>query len=213
MGRPSNAQLAERKLLQEAMKDDPDLPQSNAVAMQGGHTILTSQQSYHNVLNNMDQGSSVQTTGLAMPMPKPKTQPKITYAPVSESAPYETIWNKHRFRANIPTAVRDVVGGNTAAQMIESAKGNIDFMVEGFPRAAPRPVDPETPEQYKTYAVGWIRHSINSVELMRRWKNERDLREECGVGTDDEEYLHSILNPRHSLLKESEKLQAAAVND
>jgi hypothetical protein len=154
--------------------------------MQGGHTILTS---------------------------KRITQPKITYAPVSESAPYETIWNKHRFRANIPVVVRDVVGGNTAAQMIESAKGNIDFMVEGFPRAAPRPIDPETPEQYKTYAVGWIRHSNNSVELMRRWKNERDLREECGVGTDDEEYLHSILNPRHSLLKESEKLQAAAVND
>jgi hypothetical protein len=204
MGRPSNAQLAERKLLQEAMQGSAENALNDQMNQEGQQAAA----------NSMNQGNAaVQNTGLAMPMPKPKTQPKITYAPVSESAPYETIWNKHRFRANIPTAVRDVVGGNTAAQMIESAKTNPDFMVEGFPRAIPRALDPETPEQYKTYAVGWIRHSINSVELMRRWKNERDLREECGVGTDDEEYLHSILNPRHSLLKESEKLQAAAVND
>jgi len=177
MGRPTNAQRAERLAQQEL------------------------------------QGQEMDTEVANIPSPKPRTHPKITYAPVSESAPYETIWNKHRFRANIPVAVRDIVGGNTAAQMIESAKHNPDFMVEGFPRADARPIDPETPEQYKIYAVGWIRLAVNAAEMKRRWNSEKDLREDCGVGIDDEEYLASIFNPRLTLLKESEKLQTAAVND
>lgn len=169
MGRPSNAQLAERRLMEETLGDEPEV--------------------------------------------KVRSGPKITYAPVSESAPYETIWNKHRFKANIPVVVHDVSGGNTAAQMIESAKGNPDFMVEGFPRAVARSLDPETPEQYRSYAVGWIRITNSSAELRRRWNGEKDLRDECGVGIDDEEYLASIYNPRLATLKDAEKLAVAAVND
>ena len=188
MGRPTNAQRAER-LAQQAAQ----VPNQGAA---------------ENALNEAKINIPLVSTIRAE-----KSQPKITYAPVSESAPYETIWNKHRFRANIPVAVRDIVGGNTAAQMIESAKHNPDFMVEGFPRADARPIDPETPEQYKIYAVGWIRLAVNAAEMKRRWNSEKDLREDCGVGADDEEYLASIFNPRLSLLKESEKLQTAAVND
>lgn len=195
MGRPTNAQIAERKLLAEAMEG----PAENALNEAKINIPL---------VNSINAENAAAT-----PRIKSSFQPKITYSPVSESAPYETIWNKHRFRANVPVVVRDVSGGNTAAQMIESAKLNTDFMVDGFPRAQARPIDPETPEQYKTYAVGWIRHSVSSTEMTRRWRNEKDLREDCGVGTDDEEYLASIFQPRLSLLKESEKLQAAAVND
>jgi hypothetical protein len=188
MGRPTNAQRAERTLLNEVMQGPAE-----------------------NALTGTDGGNAAQPEPSMQQ--KPKSLPRITYSPTSESAPYETLWNKHRFRANVPVAVRDVVNGNTALQMIESAKTNPDFEVEGFKKAQPRAIDPETPEQYKSYAVSWIRRAVSAAELKKRWRNEKDLREECGVGTDDEEYLATIYQPRLSFLIEQEKLQTAAVND
>jgi hypothetical protein len=145
--------------------------------------------------------------------PAPARLPKVTYCPEGDGAPHETIWNRHRFRANIPISVRDVPQGLTAAQMIEVAKNNPHFSVEGFPKAKSVGAIPDSPERYRSYAVGWIRIANSSDEMNKRWKDEAELREECGVGSDDVEYLQTIFQPRQAILKESEKLSAAAVND
>lgn len=139
--------------------------------------------------------------------------PKITYVPINPGDPSDTLWNRHRFRANVPTAVQDVKGGLTADEMIELAKGNPHFIVDGFEQAEGTPAIPETPEQYKQYAVGWIRTSNISVEMMRKWRSEDDLRVQCGVGDDDLDYIQTIYKARLSVLKEAEALAQTAVNE
>jgi hypothetical protein len=139
--------------------------------------------------------------------------PKVTYTPIHPGDPADTLWNRHRFRANIPTAVQDVKGGLTAVEMIELAKGNPHFIVDGFEQAEGTPATPETPEQYKLYAVGWIRTANISREMSSRWRSEDDLRVQCGVGDDDLEYIQTIYKSRLSVLKESEALAQSAVND
>lgn len=143
---------------------------------------------------------------------KSKRLPKITYSPEGD-APIETMWNRHRFRANIPITVKDVQNGLTAAEMVAIARNNPHFSVEGFEKAKSVSPIPDSPERYRAYAVGWIRISNSSDEMLRRWKAEAELREECGVGSDDVEYLQTIFTPRLSLLKDTEKLAASAVND
>jgi hypothetical protein len=143
----------------------------------------------------------------------PGRLPTITYVPDGEGAPYETIWNKHRFRANIPVHVKDVPGQYSGAEMVEMAKGNPHFAVAGFAKAVAISAIPDSPERYKSYAVGWIRMANSSVEMLKRWKDEKELREDCGSGPDDAEYLQTIFNPRLAILKESEKLAGSAVND
>lgn len=139
--------------------------------------------------------------------------PKITYTPQGDGAPYETIWNRHRFRANVPVAVKDVPTGLSGAEMVAMAKTNPHFAVEGFEPAKIVNATPDTPERYRSYAVGWIRMANSSDEMLKRWKNEAELREECGTGPDDVEYLQTIFNPRLAILKDSEKLALSAVND
>jgi hypothetical protein len=143
----------------------------------------------------------------------PGRLPTITYSPEGEGAPYETIWNKHRFRANVPVNVRDVPGQYSGAQMVEIARKNPHFVVAGFDKAIAVSGIPDSPERYRSYAVGWIRMANSSDAMLKRWKNEKELREDCGAGPDDEEYLQTIFNPRLAILKESEKLAGAAVND
>lgn len=139
--------------------------------------------------------------------------PSITYIPIHPGDPHETLWNKHRFRSNIPVTPKDVKEGLSAAQMIEAAKGNPWFQVAGYDKAEAIPETPESPEQYRGYAVAWIRLANSAKELSARWRNEAELREECGCGDDDNDYLLTIYNPRYAMLKESEALQRAAVND
>jgi hypothetical protein len=139
--------------------------------------------------------------------------PTITYTPIHPGDPADTLWNRHRFRANIPVKVRDVAQGLTAAQMIEAAKGNPWFLVEGEEQAKTRPTVPETPEQYRMHAVAWIRTATASRDMASKWRGEEELRTECGVSDDDVEYIQSIYRPRLAILKDSEALAQSAVNE
>ena len=143
----------------------------------------------------------------------PKKIPTITYIPVHDGDPHSVLWNRHRFHANKPAKIQDVKGGLTAAEMVEAAKGNPWFKVEGHERAKAIPVTPETPEQYRSYAIGWIRISNSSREMTARWREEEDLRTICGCGEDDIEYIQTIYKGRFAILKEQEALQQSAVNE
>jgi hypothetical protein len=139
--------------------------------------------------------------------------PSITYTPIHPGDPADTLWNRHRFRANIPVAPQDVKGGLSAIEMVELAKSNPWFAVEGEEQARATPIVPETPEQYRSYAVAWIRLSTSTKEMSSRWRSEDDMRVQCGVGDDDIEYIQGIYRPRLAILKEQEALQLSAVNE
>lgn len=144
---------------------------------------------------------------------KADKQPTITYTPIHDGDPHSTLWNRHRFHANKPVDVADIKNGLTAAEMIELAKGNPWFKVEGFDQAKAKPSVPDTSEQYRGYAVGWIRVSHSTKEMARRWRDEEDLRIQCGCGEDDVEYIQTIYKARYGILREQEALAQSAVNE
>jgi len=139
--------------------------------------------------------------------------PKITYTPIHPGDPADTLWNRHRFRANVPVSVRDVPQGLTAKEMIERALDNPWFAVEGEEQAQATPVTPETPEQYRSYAIGWIRTSTTSREMAARWRSEDDLRIQCGVSDQELSDIQGVYKNRSDIMKQAEALAQGAVNE
>lgn len=137
----------------------------------------------------------------------------ITYTPLHSGDPSDTLWNRHRFRANVPTKVRDVPQGLTALQMVEAARGNPWFAVEGEEQAKATPIVPETPEQYRSFAIGWIRTATNSKEMAARWRQEDDLRVQCGVSDSELIDIQAVYKNRSDIMKQSEALAQSAVNE
>lgn len=140
-------------------------------------------------------------------------QPKITYTPIHDGDPSNTLWNRHRFRANVPTIVQDVKGGLSAEEMIEAARGNPWFAVEGEEQAKATPSIPETPEQYRSYAIGWIRTAVDSREMAARWRAEDDLRVQCGVSDQELTDIQGVYKNRSDIMKQAEALGQSAVNE
>lgn len=139
--------------------------------------------------------------------------PRLIYVP-QEGDPAETVWNRHRFQANVPTEIRDVRNGLTAAQMLAAAKGNPWFQIEGQSKKPTLVVSvPTTAEQYRTYAAIWIRDAKTSKGLVARWESEQELRADCEVGGDDVEYLTTLFNPRKTMLERAEKLAASQADN
>ena len=64
--------------------------------------------------------------------------------------------------------------------------------------------DPETPEEYFTYAVAWISKEMTAGGMKSRWDNEHVLRQKVGWGSDDEERITKISSPRYEALKKAE---------
>lgn len=125
----------------------------------------------------------------------PKVEPvNITYLP-REGDPAKTEWNGHVFHANVPVPVRH-------PGMIEQAKGNPWFRVEGEAKGSVASSgEPETAEDYRAYAVLWLKDVRSYAEMVRRWDAEQPMREACGVGTDDYDYLESVFGPKRAELK------------
>jgi hypothetical protein len=139
--------------------------------------------------------------------------PTITYTPIHPGDPADTLWNRHRFRANIPVTPQDVKGGLSAKEMVEAAKGNPWFSVEGEEQAQATPTVPETPEQYRSFAIGWIRTSTNSKEMAARWRAEADLRIQCGVSEEELIDIQGVYKNRSDIMKQAEALAQSAVNE
>ncbi len=139
--------------------------------------------------------------------------PTITYTPIHPGDPADTLWNRHRFRANIPVRVRDVPQGLSAKQMIDAALNNPWFSVEGEEQAKATPSIPETPEQYRSYAIGWIRTAVTVREIESRWRSEEDLRIQCGVGDGELADIQGVRKNRLDIMKQAEALAQSAVNE
>lgn len=127
---------------------------------------------------------------------------QITYLP-AEGDPTSVKWMGLVFHANVPKTV-------TNAALIEKAKGNKFFKVGAFDPASDavkveETPEPKTPEQYRAHAVAWLK-SVKSVDALDlKWQAEETLRMACGVGSDDIEYLMSLLEPKRAELRKAEQ--------
>lgn len=126
---------------------------------------------------------------LNVPEAPPPGPTHLTYVPGPED-PSQVVWNNHRFRANVPLLVMN-------PQMIELAKGNPHFEVEGHVKAPieRRAITPTTSEKYRAHAVKWFREAKTATEFQERWVAEASMREQAGVGDDDVTWLSSIGDP------------------
>jgi len=127
---------------------------------------------------------------------------QITYLP-AEGDPNSVKWLGHTFHANVPKTV-------TNATLIEKAKGNKFFKVGDFDPAkdavkVEETPEPKTPEQYRAHAVAWIKRAKSVDELDLKWQSEETLRMSSGAGSDDVEYLMSLLGPKRAELRKAEQ--------
>lgn len=137
------------------------------------------------------------------PNPSKADEPKakgtnVTYVP-RDGDPVSTVWHGHTFRAGKPTPVAH-------EGLLAAAKLNPWFEVEGYDAAKPVVTDgpPTDPESYRRYAIAWFKEVKSSAEMKTRWDSEQAMREACGVGTQDIEYLDKLLTPRMAELKQAE---------
>lgn len=134
----------------------------------------------------------------------------ITYVP-GPMDPAVTKWAGHTFQANVPKEITGHPEGSERDklnhQLIESARANKHFTV-GSRRPKPQARElPKTAEQYRAYAVDWIKDpSIQHTEqLIARFAQDRDLQAACEVGADDYAWLATLFMPKlHELSKADE---------
>jgi hypothetical protein len=135
----------------------------------------------------------------------------ITYFP-GEGDPVRTSWNGLTFVAHIPTKVSkkhtvlapmpvEVTMPDGTVQtrhvekripMAELAKNNPTFMVNGKQADRPQPKRtrlPESPDEYRGYALRWIADSTELSAMQVRWDAEQALRDRCGVNDSDVAYI------------------------
>jgi hypothetical protein len=127
---------------------------------------------------------------------------QITYTP-GEGGPLKTKWHGHIFHANIPKTVSN-------QEMIAQAEKNRFFHVGPFDPAKhtiaafPETAVPKTSEQYRAHVIGdggWAKKMESATALDAKWQAEEPLRIECEVGSDDIDYIWSILTPMRAELK------------
>lgn len=165
-------------------------------------------------------GSAEKTSGAAIE----KNFSEVTYVP-GDGDPHRTVWNEVEFRANVPVKIphskmvnvleRKVTTGPEGEErskgvevkrsMVEMARGNPYFMVDGV--QAERKIGsqrlPTDSDQYRGYALGWIRATNTLKQLEERWAGEEPLREKCGLEPVDVNYLAPFLEARREQLGEA----------
>lgn len=144
----------------------------------------------------------------------------LTYRP-REGDPAFVKWGGKTFRAGEPTET-------SHPEVVKSAPNNPWFEVSGesadakAKKIAERSASPgwdkrkkpRTSDDYRAYSIAWIneaapdeedtdfeRSAKNCIAAMRqRWADEAEMRDACGVGTDDIEYIDKIYAPKLSKL-------------
>ena len=148
---------------------------------------------------------------------------EITYYP-GDGGPVRVSWNGLEFKAHIPTRVSNkhtvlapmptVVTMPDGTQqtrhvekkipMVELARKNPSFMVNGeapAERKSGTVRTPENPDEYRGYAMRWIAGSVESSAMDARWGAEEGLRIRCGVNDVDIAYLRPFFEARHDECK------------
>lgn len=135
-----------------------------------------------------------------------------------------------RFRANEPVEVlhsitvsqllreeRETPDGIRARSverkvpLVDMLKTNPSFEVDGqrAERKAPLARLPDTPDQYRNYAVMWITASMSARAMDQRWEAEAGLRSRCGVGPEDISYIRPLFDARRKECADLDAQRAA----
>lgn len=153
---------------------------------------------------------------LLVPAAEPVTE-TVTYLP-GPMDPSSTKWCGHTFHANVPKEITGHAEGSERDKLnlhlIERARENKMFAVgnERPKRAAPSL--PTTAEQYRRYAVEWLKDpAIEHVEhLIARLAKDRPLQEACEVGSDDYSFLATLFMPKLHELQQGDELTTQQVS-
>lgn len=149
---------------------------------------------------------------------------QVVYVP-NDGDPVRTSCHGIDFRANVPVTVphskmasllevRKTVGpeGEERSKgyevkrpLVDLLRTNPSFTVdgEGIERKVGTQRLPTDADQYRGYALGWIRATNTLTQLKQRWDGEEPLREKCGLETGDINYLRPFLDARREQLGET----------
>ncbi len=153
-----------------------------------------------------------------------KTTAEVTYIP-DDGDPNKVTWAGMEFRANVPVSVPlnktisipmrkehyladgtlQSRGVETKVSIVDLAKGNPSFSVDGnrSERKVASARLPADADQYRGYALRWIRESTSLAQLNERWAGEEELRSRCGCEKKDENYLMPFFTARQEQVKEA----------
>ena len=143
------------------------------------------------------------------PAPEPVTE-SLTYLP-GEGDKASVVWGGHTFHANVSKEITGHAGG-TAQQklnlhLIERARENKLFAVGNMRPKRESTGLPTTAEEYRAYAIKWLKDPAieHAEQLIARFAKDRELRIACEVGSDDYDYLSTLLMPKlHDLARGDE---------
>ncbi|MDI1265596.1 MAG: hypothetical protein PS018_20305 [bacterium] len=134
----------------------------------------------------------------------------ITYLP-GQSDPATVTWCGHTFRANLPKEITGRDGGSEREQLnydlIERARDNPHFKVEGAkPKRSTRDL-PQSADEYRAYIAAWLQdpNLQHADRLIARFAQDRELQAACEVGTSDWSMIGALFMPKlHELAKADE---------
>jgi hypothetical protein len=132
---------------------------------------------------------------------------QVTYIP-RDGDPPKTKWRGIVFHANVPKTITDV-------EHIDAARNSKFFHVGAFDPSKDSTAAIDEPEgqpknatQYRAHVVAWLKKTGDINQFVANWKSDLPLQQFCEVGTDDFNYLGTLLRP-----KMHELMVAANMND
>ncbi len=164
---------------------------------------------------------------------------QVTYVP-GDGDPTATTWGGIKFIANVPVMVTGHSGNPTKGEctplqrsrhdLIEAAKSNKFFRVGGGKPAVQNdngvPArEEDRPLWYRAHVVAWLKTIGRDPDqpgamtagcteaLIKHYADDRQLREMCGVGTDDYAYLGSLIDPKLAECQRADELNADQVRE
>ena len=154
-----------------------------------------------------------------------KRTAEVTYIPGDGDPPKVRAYGYIEFRANVPVTIPldktisapmrvehyeadgtlKSRGVEKKVSIVELARGNPIFSVDGVQaqRKAAMQRLPTDSDQYRGYALAWIRQSNTRTQLDQRWEGEAELRERCGLADKDIAYLSPFLEARRDQVTEA----------
>jgi hypothetical protein len=117
----------------------------------------------------------------------------------------KTISYPERKEHYLPDGTLQSRGVEVTKPMVEILRTNPAFSVDGVrtERKAATARVPTDSDQYRGYALRWIRESTSHEQIVQRWDGEQELRDRCGCAPKDISYLTPFLEARKEQVKEA----------
>ncbi len=126
---------------------------------------------------------------------------ELTYHP-GQGDPVSVKWGGHVFHANLGKAITGNPDGTEREQLnhhvIERARENPHFSVDGKRPRNAKITAPKTPDEYKRYFVDWLKNSSfdDAGALLDRFVKDRNMQIAAEVGPDDFAFMRDLFLPR-----------------